>query len=101
MIWPIASTCANLDLSVLRLVARPYDAMFVDGYSALLDTLAHHSFAVDPREAVVEFVEILVRFSGEDVVRQQLLFERTIPATKPRPKRAKAPKDCWWSAATG
>jgi hypothetical protein len=75
--------------------------MFVDSYSALLDTLVHHSFAVDPREAVVEFVEILLRLSDEGVVQQQLLFQRTIPATTPRPKRAKSPKDCWRSAATG
>src|SRR5437899_1699045 len=60
-----------------------YDAMFVDGYRALLHTLAEHRFAVDPREAVVEFVEILVRFSGGDVVRHQLLFQRTIPGYKP------------------
>jgi AcrR family transcriptional regulator len=60
-----------------------YDAMFVDGYRALLHTLAEHRFAVDPREAVVEFVEILVRFSGGDVVRHQLLFQRTIRGYKP------------------
>src|SRR6476660_2311206 len=60
-----------------------YDAMFVDGYRALLDTLARDTLPADPREALIEFVEILVRFSAEDVVRHQLLFQRTIPGYKP------------------
>src|SRR5947207_183206 len=46
-----------------------YDAMFVDGYRNLLERFERHTFADDPREALVEFVEILVKFSGEDVVR--------------------------------
>jgi AcrR family transcriptional regulator len=63
-----------------------YDAMFVDGYRQLLETLARHTFADDPREALVEFAELLVRFSGEDVVRHQLLFQRTLPGYKPSPE---------------
>jgi AcrR family transcriptional regulator len=63
-----------------------YDAMFVDGYHHLLDVLAAHTFAEDPREALVEFVELLVRFSSDDVVRHQLLFQRTIPGYKPSPE---------------
>jgi AcrR family transcriptional regulator len=63
-----------------------YDAMFIDGYQHLLDVLASHEFAEDPREALVEFVELLVRFSSEDPVRHQLLFQRTIPGYKPSPE---------------
>jgi AcrR family transcriptional regulator len=60
-----------------------YDAMFVDGYQHMLEVLASHEFAGDPREALVEFVELLVRFSSQDPVRHQLLFQRTIPGYKP------------------
>ncbi len=63
-----------------------YDAMFVDGYRQLLAILARHTFSDDPREALVEFVELIVRFSTEDVVRHQLLFQRTIPGYKPSPE---------------
>jgi AcrR family transcriptional regulator len=63
-----------------------YDAMFVDGYGQLLETVARHAAADDPREALVEFVELCVRFSAEDLVRHQLLFERTIPGFKPSPE---------------
>jgi AcrR family transcriptional regulator len=63
-----------------------YDAMFVDGYQHLLELLVSHEFAEDPREALVEFVELLVRFSSEDPVRHQLLFQRTIPGYKPSPE---------------
>src|ERR1700728_2061851 len=55
-----------------------YDLMFADGNRqllALVDTLApgddpHDPH--DPHEDLVEFVEVLVRFSTEDVVRHQL-----------------------------
>lgn len=60
-----------------------YDAMFVDGYRQLLARLEGHAFADDPREALVEFVELLVAFSSEDIVRHQLLFQRTLPGFKP------------------
>lgn len=70
-----------------------YDAMFIDGYRVLLGRLTAHAFSADPREAVVEFVEILVRFSGEDVVRHQLLFQRTIPGYKPSPEAARVSQE--------
>lgn len=44
-----------------------YDLMFADGN----------------RQALVEFTEALVRFSTQDVVRHQLLFQRTIPGFEP------------------
>lgn len=63
-----------------------YDAMFVDGYRQLLEMLGQQPPADDPREALVEFVESCVRFSVADVVRHQLLFQRTIPGFKPSPQ---------------
>ncbi len=62
-----------------------YDLMFADGNRQLLDLVRTLSLHEDPREALVEFVEALVRFSTEDVVRHQLLFERTIPGFEPSP----------------
>ncbi len=59
-----------------------YDAMFVDAFQHLLETSAGHPPADDPREALVEFVELCVRFATEDVVRHQLVFQRTILVDK-------------------
>lgn len=63
-----------------------YDAMFVDAFQHLRETAAQHPPADDPREALVEFVELCVRFATEDVVRHQLMFQRTIPGFKPSPE---------------
>jgi AcrR family transcriptional regulator len=63
-----------------------YDAMFVDGYRQIRDMLTQHPPPGDPREALIEFVELLVEFSSADVVRHQLLFQRTIPGFKPSPQ---------------
>jgi AcrR family transcriptional regulator len=63
-----------------------YDAMFVDGCRQMLELVGQHPPADDPREALVEFVEFCVRFATEDVVRHQLLFQRTIPGFKPSPQ---------------
>src|ERR1022692_2838111 len=62
-----------------------YDLMFADGNRQLLERVAAHSPDRDPHQALVEFVEILVRFSAEDVVRHQLLFQRTLPGFEPSP----------------
>src|SRR5882724_508681 len=60
-----------------------YDAMFVHAFQQLLDAAARHPPADDPREALIEFVELCVRFATEDVVRHQMMFQRTIPGFKP------------------
>jgi AcrR family transcriptional regulator len=60
-----------------------YDLMFADGNRQLLDLVKCLSGTGGPRAALVEFVEALVRFSTEDVVRHQLLFQRTIPGFEP------------------
>jgi AcrR family transcriptional regulator len=63
-----------------------YDAMFVDAFQHLLDAAAAWTPADDPGEALVEFVELCVRFATEDVERHQLMFQRTIPGFKPSPE---------------
>jgi AcrR family transcriptional regulator len=63
-----------------------YDAMFVDAFQHLLEAGAAWTPAEDPHEALVEFVELCVRFATEDVVRHQLMFQRTIPGFKPSPE---------------
>ena len=60
-----------------------YDAMYVDGYHQMLEQVRDLPQVDDPREALIQFVEFCVQFATEDVVRHQLLFQRTIPGFKP------------------
>jgi AcrR family transcriptional regulator len=61
-----------------------YDAMFADGNRQLLAFIAAHGPSADePSDALKELVLVLVQFSSEDVVRHQLLFQRTIPGFEP------------------
>lgn len=60
-----------------------YDAMFADGNRQLIDVVSVLPERDDPHEALVEFVEALTRFAAADTVRQQLLFQRTIPGFEP------------------
>ncbi|MEO6469686.1 MAG: TetR/AcrR family transcriptional regulator [Acidimicrobiia bacterium] len=62
-----------------------YDAMYVDGYRQMLEQVRALPHVDDPREALIQFVEFCVRFATQDVVRHQLLFQRTIPGFKPSP----------------
>jgi AcrR family transcriptional regulator len=62
-----------------------YDAMYDDGYRQMLEQAGELPPIDDPREALIGFVEFCVRFATEDVVRHQLLFQRTIPGFKPSP----------------
>ena len=59
--------------------------MFGDGNRQLLELVRSLSLSDDPRQALVEITEALVQFSTEDVVRHQLLFQRTIPGFEPSP----------------
>jgi AcrR family transcriptional regulator len=60
-----------------------YDLMFADGYRQLLVYVGALTLSPEPRRALVEFTQALVRFSSEDVVRHQMLFQRTIPGFEP------------------
>jgi len=60
-----------------------YDAMFADGNRQLLEVIAQIPPGADPRASLVAFLETALRFSTEDVVRHQLLFQRTIPGFEP------------------
>jgi AcrR family transcriptional regulator len=62
-----------------------YDLMFADGNRQLLAVVGSIPVSDDPRHALVEFTQTLVRFSTEDIVRHQLLFQRTIPGFEPSP----------------
>jgi AcrR family transcriptional regulator len=60
-----------------------YDAMFADGYRQLLSFIAGRSYGGDPRRALARFLGDLVQFSSDDIVRHQMLFQRTIPGFEP------------------
>jgi AcrR family transcriptional regulator len=60
-----------------------YDAMFADGYRHLLSFVAKRSYVGDPRRALARFLGDLVQFSSDDIVRHQVLFQRTIPGFEP------------------
>jgi AcrR family transcriptional regulator len=59
-----------------------YDAMFADGWRQFLDYV-RHDYPSDPHEALAQFVGECVQFSSDDVVRHQLLLQRTIPGFEP------------------
>ena len=63
-----------------------YDALFADGYRELLLRAAAVPHGGDTREEAVAFVRMMVQFSTDDIVRHQLLFQRTIPGFEPSPE---------------
>lgn len=60
-----------------------YDALFADGYRALLETAGSFDRSADPREALRGAARLFVDFCVEDPARTQLLFLRTIPGFEP------------------
>jgi AcrR family transcriptional regulator len=60
-----------------------YDAMYVDAYREMLERATKLEPVDDPREALIDFVEFCVRFATDDVVRHQMMFQRTIPGFRP------------------
>ncbi len=60
-----------------------YDAMFSDGNRQLLEMAASLPESDDPVEALVVFFEAMIRFSTEDPVRHQLLFQHAVPGFEP------------------
>jgi AcrR family transcriptional regulator len=62
-----------------------YDAMFADGYRALL-TMEPPASGPDVRTVLRSGCELWVRFAVEDPVRFQLLNQRVIPGFEPSPE---------------
>ena len=60
-----------------------YDAMFADGYVQMLAYLERRSLKKDPAAELTAFAADLVQFSSDDIVRHQLLMQRTIPGFEP------------------
>lgn len=63
-----------------------YDALFADGYRQLLEYTKERDYNGEPRETLVRFVRDQVQWSGDDFVRFQILFQRTIPGFEPSPQ---------------
>ena len=60
-----------------------YDAMFADAYQQLLAIVGRRRYGDQPGRALARFVADCVQFSSDNVVRHQLLFQRTIPGFEP------------------
>ena len=60
-----------------------YDAMFAQAYRVIVDRFRAMPAADDPRDQFVEMVRLSVQVASEDIVRHQLLFQRTIPGFEP------------------
>ena len=66
-----------------------YDELFADGYRQLLEFVRAAPAggrSGDPRRALARFAASLVQFASDDIVRHQLLFQRTIPGFEPSPE---------------
>jgi AcrR family transcriptional regulator len=63
-----------------------YDAMFRDGNEQLVQAVRARRRLDDPREELVEYMELLVELASSDPIRHQLLFQRTIPGFEPSPE---------------
>ncbi len=62
-----------------------YDAMFADGYGALLERIQGTSRRGTPTTVLRRAARLFVEFGVEDPARFQLLFLRTIPGFEPSP----------------
>ena len=63
-----------------------YDALFADGYQQLLGLIEERDYSGKPREALVRFLRDLVAWSGDDPIRYQMLFQRSVPGFEPSPE---------------
>lgn len=63
-----------------------YDALFADGYRQLLADFDSRDYCGDPRAALVRLLADQIKFAGDDIVRHQMLFQRTIPGYEPSPQ---------------
>src|SRR5256885_5815937 len=63
-----------------------YDAMFGRAATEFADRMAEPYEAKSPRQVLAEGVRRFVEFCTTDVVRYQLLFQRTLPGFEPTPE---------------
>jgi AcrR family transcriptional regulator len=63
-----------------------YDGLFADGYRQLLEDFDAHDYTGEPRGALVRFLADQIAFASNDIVRHQMLFQRTIPGYEPSPE---------------
>lgn len=63
-----------------------YDELFADGYRHMLEDFDTHDYTGDPRGALVRFLADQITFASDDIVRHQMLFQRTIPGYEPSPE---------------
>lgn len=63
-----------------------YDAMFRDGYQALLERRETTPLPAAPRDAVKAMSRGFLDFCTEDPARYQLLFQRVVPGFEPTPE---------------
>ncbi|MGZ4688434.1 MAG: TetR/AcrR family transcriptional regulator [Acidimicrobiia bacterium] len=60
-----------------------YDAMFAQGYEQLLAEVETLELSGDPRQQIRQMAHVFTAISVADVVRAQLLFQRTLPGFEP------------------
>ena len=60
-----------------------YDAMFAQGYEELLAAVEPLELTGDPREQIRQRAHVFTELCVSDVVRAQLLFQRTLPGFEP------------------
>lgn len=60
-----------------------YDAMFAQGYEQLIAAVAPLELAGDPYQQIRQMARVFTELCVSDVVRAQLLFQRTLPGFEP------------------
>jgi AcrR family transcriptional regulator len=62
-----------------------YDAMFAQAYEQLLGRLDRAAPSGSAREQLLQVSRVILDFVVEDLPRQQLIFQRTVPGFEPSP----------------
>lgn len=60
-----------------------YDAMFAEANQEILDRVSAVPVTGDPLALLRRYTQVYLQFCNEDVVRYQLLYQRTIPGFEP------------------
>lgn len=83
-----------------------YDALFAQGFDALLDERRSLELGDDPEEALRRGCRNFVEFCVADPARSQLLFQRSVPGFEPSPASLERTRDALsyleqWVTAAG